>query len=253
MGPVARPSSRHVRRFCLVTTAASAPFWVIGATAQAELIVDGLPLSAGMFVAPAIAVWATGAPGGIPVPVRRKGWPSVVSGGLWASLMPAVLVCSYALTRMAEAHVPVEVGATPASVIALCLVFTISSACEEVGWSRFLTPALMTRASILPVGIGIGIMWAALHVVPYLQADRAWSWIAWQCLFTLAFRVLIVATVADGRRGWWVAVVLHASYDVAWALTPIDGSAYDPRFAAALTAVVAAVLVRHAARAGSAS
>ena len=243
MDPRARPTSHHVRRFCLVTTAVSASFWVIGATAQAELVVDGLPLSAGMFVAPAIAVWTTGAPGGIPPPVRGTRWPSVVSWTLWASLMPAVLACSYALTRMAEAHVPVEVGATPASVIALCLVFTISSACEEVGWSRFLTPALLTRASVLPAGIGIGIMWAVLHVVPYLQADRAWSWIAWQSLFTLAFRVLIVAAVADGRRGWSVAVVLHASYDVAWALTPVDGSSYDPRFAAALTAIVAALAV----------
>jgi len=243
--PSERRRQVEIRRFGLITAAVSAFFWLPGAISQVELVADGLPLSAGMFVAPAVAVWATRSRAITP-PLPTLRWPRwhrALSFAGWTAVMPVVLACSFALTWVLDDDVPSRIGAGPAAVLGLCLVFAVSSGCEEIGYSRFLAPALLARSSVLRVGLGIGTMWAALHVVPYLQAGRPWSWIAWQCAFTLAFRVLIVAVLARPPQSWGVAVAVHASYDVAWVLTPVGGSSYDPRYAASLTALAAALLV----------
>ena len=58
----------------------------------------------------------------------------------------------------------------------------------------------------------------------------------------MAFRVLIVAAVVVAER-WTVAVALHASHNVAWALFPVGGSHYEPAYIAPIVAVAAGLIL----------
>lgn len=61
----------------------------------------------------------------------------------------------------------------------------------------------------------------------------------WQLAFIVTFRVLITVFHAASGRTPLVAVLLHASYNVAWTLLPIYWSSYDPAILAPLTAAAA--------------
>jgi hypothetical protein len=236
-------------RFCAVTTAVSAMFWVLGSLADTELLVPGLPLSAGMFIAPTIGAWSAGAP-----PRRSDDRPPLTgfqAVWLWVAcvaLMPAVLVTSFLTMRIFGLTVPSQMSVSFDALAILTLVFLLTSACEEAGWTRFLTATLTARWSLLTTGLAVGAMWAALHVIPYVQAGRSWSWVAWQCAFTVAFRLIIVSAVAVLDGSWLAAVALHAAYDVTWALFPVDGSHYDPRFVAPVALGVAICVLPRAQR-----
>ena len=82
-------------------------------------------------------------------------------------------------------------------------------------------------------------MWAAWHVIPYWQAGHDSSWIAWQCLFTISFRVILVWLFNNTDKNLAAPVVCHASYNVAWSLLPNDGTQYDPMVTGIVTTVVA--------------
>jgi membrane protease YdiL (CAAX protease family) len=227
--------------FWVVTVGVSAGFWVAGGVFPQEVLVAGLPVSAGMFLAPGLGAWAAGVSWRAPEDVRG----ALPPGGLlrrlavWALVMPVVAAGAFVSLRMVGREVPPHLDTSLGAVVVLVLVFVATSTCEEFGWTRFLTYEALRRHGHAPVGIVIGTAWAALHVIPYLQAGRSWSWVLCQGAFTVAFRVLIVAAVVLTSWRWSVAVVLHASYDVAWALFPVGGSFYDPRAMAVLTALVA--------------
>lgn len=230
--------------FLLSTAAISATFWVAGALVAGEWLVAGLPLSAAMFLAPALAVLITRSAlptVRLPENVRARPGRSWATYAAWSLLLPSLLAGCWGLAAWSGDHLP-GLAITPGRVVLLCFVFTVSSACEELGWTRFLTRSLLSRMTVTRAGLGIGAIWAGLHIVPYLQAERPWAWVAWQCAFTIAFRVVIVAAVVLTQR-WGIAVALHASYDVAWALYPAGGSHYDPGLVAPATAVVAVILV----------
>jgi membrane protease YdiL (CAAX protease family) len=242
-------------RFLIATASLSSLFWLAGALIEGEWLVAGLPFSAGMFVAPALAVLITRAP---TQPARSVGGPvsqravPLTRYVTWTALMPTLLAGSYALAELSGGDLP-GTSTSARHLALLCAAFTASSVCEELGWTRFLTTSLLRKMSAIRAGVGIGAVWAALHVIPYLQAGRAWDWVAWQCVFTIAFRVLIVTAVASTGLRWGIAVTMHASYDVAWALYPIGGSHYDPALVALLTGAVAAVLRHRGLRAGQAT
>lgn len=245
---------RAILRFCVATTMVSILFWVLGSLVPVEVLVPGLPVSAGMFIAPAIGAWCATGSWSRSVDRQRPTRPeALLQWLLWLPLMPAVLVTSFVAMRFFGMPFPAQPNISVDSVVVLSLVFLITSACEEAGWTRFLTAVLTSRWSLLATGVVVGGMWAALHVIPYLQAGRSGSWVAWQCAFTLAFRLIIVAAVELSGGSWSVAVALHAAYDVAWASFPVGGSHYDPAFVTPIAVGVALWLLHHAGRAALAT
>lgn len=114
---------------------------------------------------------------------RRIGWrwylPIVF-------LNPAILLGSYRLMSwpgrplgrpLPEPHV--SLAAAPL----LLLVFLPPAVGEEAGWMGYAADPLRDRLGT------VGALW---HVVPLVQAHHDIAWIAWNCLETLAARILIV-------------------------------------------------------------
>jgi hypothetical protein len=65
------------------------------------------------------------------------------------------------------------------------------------------------------------------------------SWTAWQCLFTVAQRALIVWVLLNAGRCVPLAVACHAGGNVGHLLAPGGASDYDPVYPALLTSLAA--------------
>ena len=101
---------------------------------------------------------------------------------------------------------------------------------------------MQDRWNALQSSILLGLVWSAWHIVPYLQAHRSLAWVAWQCLFTVAARVLLVWIYNNTGKSVFATTLFHTMANVSWLLFPIYGSYYDPRVAGLITTVSAAVV-----------
>ncbi|MFZ5718849.1 MAG: CPBP family intramembrane glutamic endopeptidase [Pseudomonadota bacterium] len=231
-------------RFLLLLLALTLPFWALGALVQAEPL-PGLPASALMAFMPAAAAAI--------LCLRADGWAGVrrlfaraVDAGRigqgpgWAALvlwMPALAAGMWLIQGRPE-------GAGPEAwvVLAMFAAFFLAALGEELGWTGYLLEPLARRRGELAAGLVIGVVWAAWHLIPFLQADRAWDWIAWQCVKTVAVRVVMVRLYFGAGRSVFAVALFHALSNVAAFALPMYGATYDPVVGAAATIALAAGL-----------
>lgn len=236
--------------FVGVVFALAAVFYVAGPLLGnlSRLTRAELPASALMFVCPTAAAvllirradgWL-GVRRWLAAAVR---WPTTVRVGWLATatlLLPLIMVLSYLVlswsgTPLPRPHLPW------ASIPGLAVVYLVGALGEELGWTGYATGPLRRRYGVMGAALVVGVVWAAWHVVPYLQAGHGPAWIGWQTLFTIGFRTVLV-WLYEGTGSVLVVVVCHASYNVAWSVFPDAGSHYDPMVTALLTSGVAIVL-----------
>jgi len=240
--------SGYPMKFFLLVFALSVPFWLIGAASTLK-VMPGLPVSSLMVLCPPMAA---------SILLYRRGRLSSVTGMLKRSfdfrrvrskvwylpavlLMPAIAVLAYALMRLL--HRPLPVAMVPGMAVPLMfLMFFVAALAEELGWSGFALDPLQDRGNALQAGILVGLVWAAWHIVPFLQAERSPAWIAWQMFTLVASRILIVWLYNNTQKSVFVAALSHAMINVSWQLFPNHGSDYDPRITGLITAL-AVVLV----------
>lgn len=236
-----RPARQQLACFSLALLGLSLVFYMAGPLigSLSGFTRANVPASALMAVCPAVAaVLAARRAGELRSLARlaarrpRLGWSWLVA----VSGMPAVIAIAAVLTRQGTGFtfpgwdVPV-----------LALAYAVAAAGEETGWTAFALPRLAPSIGELPAGLAIGAVWGLWHVVPYLQAGHPAWWVAGQCVFSVVFRVLLVRLALWQRGSMWPAVAAHASYNLAWSLSPGAGARYDPWAAAAITALLAVI------------
>lgn len=250
------PLAKHVAgsffaRFLGLVLLLSLPFWLLEWLAKGypDQLQVNLPLSALMFVCPALAALILSHRADL-----RRGARNlllrVFDGGrirprVWCLpallLMPTITVLAYTVMRLLERPLPnFEVFLLP--VVAFCLVFFVSVVGEELGWTGYALEPLQARYGALVAGLLLGLVWALWHIVPYIQAGNSGTWIVWQCVYTVAARVLLVWLYGHAGHSLLAVILAHASINVSVFLFPVYGSHYDPFFAATLACAVAVVL-----------
>jgi len=157
-------------------------------------------------------------------------------------LMPTVMVLSFLTMRAMGTEVPLP-RVTVWMTVALFLASLFAAAGEELGWMGCAFHPMEERWGALKAGLALGVTWAVWHYVPYLEADRSLEWIAWQTLFMVATRVLIVWVFVHTGRSVFGAILFHAVSNVCVYLFPEFGSSYDPMIAGVITAMIAAGVV----------
>jgi uncharacterized protein len=227
----------------------ASPFWTLGWAAGPDArLLDALPLAALQFIAPlaaaVIAAAATAGPSGLRKLFRRTiRWRSQRRLALAAAV--AIMPTGYAISWLAEfgwGHPP------PLALETLPLVagvFIVSGWAEEVGWTGYaLGPGVRTWGPVRAALI-IGLLWAALHVIPDIQAGHDLVWITAQRLGTVAQRVVIVWIVLVLGGTVMTAAIAHAMDNISWALFTDSGASYDPLRTVPATLLLAAlVLIR---------
>jgi uncharacterized protein len=240
--------SRSPLKFFVLVFALSLPFWVIGAVTRLQLF-PGLPVSALMAVCPLIAasmlVYREHKIAGVTELLKRAFDYQRISAKIWYApillLMPGVMVLSYGLMRVTGLPLPTPHFSILAALV-LFLAFFIPAVGEELGWSGYVIDPMQERWNALQASVLLGLVWAAWHIVPLVQAHRSPAWIAGWCLSTVASRVLIVWLYNNTGKSVFAAVLYHAISNVSWFLFPNDGSHYDPRITGLITAFVAAIV-----------
>jgi membrane protease YdiL (CAAX protease family) len=159
-------------------------------------------------------------------------------------LMPGAMVLTYGLMRLMGLPLPSPQFPVLAALV-MFLGFFIAALGEEVGWTRYAIDPMQDRWNALQTSVLLGLVWAAWHIVPLVQAHRSPAWIAWQCLFLVASRVLIVWIYNNTGKSVFAVILYHDMINVSIFLFPDYGSHYDPRitcpiivFAAAIVTVV---------------
>jgi uncharacterized protein len=168
--------------------------------------------------------------------IRAKIWYATI-----ILLMPGVMVLSYGMMRLMGVPLPTP-QFTVLAALAMFLALFVAALGEELGWSGYVIDRMQARWNALQSSILVGLAWAGWHIVPYLQAHRSPEWIAWQCLFTVSERVLLVWLYNNTYKSVFATSLFHTMSNVSWLLFPIYGSYYDPCIAGLIT-TFAAVLV----------
>ncbi len=228
------------------------PFWVFGTLVNGELL-PGLPVSAIMVICPVLAggllVLQAGGTAELVSYLRRAGdfvgmrpWVWIVALGT----MPAIMFLSGVfLVSMGNALPAPQISL--GHTLALFGLFFVSATAEELGWTGYATRPLVRNHGLIVAGLILGLVSVVWHLIPLLQVDRSWDWIAWWALGTVSRRMIIVWLYARGGQRVFSASLFHAMSNLSWMLFPVMGSHYDPMSVAIITLAVAlSVLVLEA-------
>jgi membrane protease YdiL (CAAX protease family) len=240
--------SRSPLKFFLLVFALSIPFQLIGTVTSRQLL-PGIPMSSLMLVCPAMAaailVYKENKIPGVIELLKRSFDYKRIRAKIWYApillLMPGVAVLTYGL--MHSLDLPLTAPRFQFfGALVLFLVLFVAALAEELGWSGYAIDPMQDRWNALQAGILLGLVWAAWHVVPLVQANRAAAWIAWWCLYTVAGRVLLTWLYNNTGKSVFAAALYHAMMNISWQLFPSHGSHWDPRITG-LIVVFAAVIV----------
>ncbi|SDY72455.1 hypothetical protein SAMN05216215_103383 [Saccharopolyspora shandongensis] len=239
--------SRSPWTFFALVFVLAAPFVLLGEFSGVRLPAN-LPLSALQFVVPlvaaAILVGINDGAGEVRRLLRAAVDVSSIRRRIWYApillIMPAVTLASYWLMRLAGQPLP-EPRISWTAVLIYCVIYFIAGVAEEVGWTGYATSPMQQRWGALGGGAIVGTVWAAWHLVPYLQLHEP-AWAFWQCAFTVAARVIIVWLHNNTGHSVFAAVLFHMTMNVTYSASE-DGWSYDPAFAAPVMLVAAALVV----------
>ena len=224
------------------------PLWLIGGDKLP--IPVNLPLSALTTFCPLIAAAL--------LSYRRFGLPAVqgllkksvdykkIHNRLWyiptLLLAPLLYLLSYALMRWAG--MPLPELQTPLWLAPLFfVVYFIADTGEELGWTGYAIDPMQKRWGALNASLLLGLIWAMWHSIAFIQTDNPANWILWQCLKTVAMRVIIVWIYNNTGKSVFAAILYHTTDNVSWSLFPYYGSQYNPMVTGLITSITAAIIV----------
>ncbi len=212
-------------------------------------LMPGLPISALATFCPMLAavvlITRQGKKGELSSFFKRAFDFKRVTSPLWYAallLLPAVAVLSLWILSLSDTNIPsLHILVVP--TLTLCVLFFIAALGEELGWSGYILEPMQQRWGTLPASLGLGLFWAAYHFVGLAQVNRAWTWIAWWTLGTVALRVIMVWLYNNSGKSVFIIALFHMTINLVWQLFPDNGSLYDPRIAGLTLGVLAICIV----------
>lgn len=236
-------------KFIFLVIALSIPLWLIGAFTPLQ-IMPGLPVSSLMVLCPLTAslvlVYSENQTTGITRLLKRSFSFRQIKSRVWLIptlfLMPGIAVLAYGLLRLLQKPVPAPEFHV-ISTLVMFLVFLIAALAEEIGWSGYAIDAMRRRWNALQASLLLGVIWAAWHIIPFIQAERSLTWIIWQCVTLVTARVLLVWLYYNSGRSVIAVALCHTMINVSWQLFPVQGSHYDPMITGLITTFIAVLVV----------
>jgi uncharacterized protein len=233
-------------KFFALVFGLSVPFWLIGAATGFRLM-PGLSVSALAAICPMAAalilVHRENKAGGVKALLARSFDFKRIRAKRWYApillLMAGVNVAVYALMRWLDMPVPApQVSVLP--TLWMFGAFFVGALGEELGWSGYVTDPLQARWNALQTGVLLGVVGVLWHLVPLLIVHRSPSWIAWWCLYAVAWRILVVWLYNNTGKSVFAVALFHATLNLSWMLFPIEGSHFDMRLGGVLMMISAA-------------
>ena len=239
---------KTVPRFLLLVLLFSIPLWLAASFFDATKIIPvKLPFSALQFLSVLLAAIIVTYQNGSSVrdlllrgiDIKRIKNP-VWQVGIFL-LMPLTVLLSFLLLLWSGANIPDKM--TPLlSIPIFLLIYGISGYCEQIGWTAIMTDILLERRTIILSGLIVGITWAAWHIIPFIQTHNTATWIFWQCMYSIIYRVLLTKIYVLTDRSVFSTIATHATYNTAFSLMPYYGSSYTPMYMAFATLFITVII-----------
>jgi uncharacterized protein len=235
--------------FFLLVFALSAPFWLLGAVTDHQLM-PGLSVSALMAFCPLLAalilVRREGGAAGVTQLLRRSFDFKRIRSKRWFApillVMPGVSLVVYGLMHWMDLPVPALQFSWLAALL-MFFAFFIGALGEELGWSGYALDPLQGRWTAMTASLVLGVVGIFWHIVPLVLLHRPPAWIAWWCLYAVAARVLMVWLFNNTGKSVFAVALFHATLNLSYMLFPVSGSHFDMRLGGLVMAFVAALLV----------
>jgi len=242
------PLKRSPLAFFVLVFALALPFWLLGAFVKNVPLPINLPISALQFICPLIAalilVYREEKLGGVERLLKRVFDFKRIKHKIWyiptIFLMPLNMVLSYGVMLLLGRSLP-EPFLSLQLIPIFFVIFFLAAACEEVGWTGYVTDPLQNRWSALTTSLILGSIWAIWHVIPELQANPP-AWVAGQFFSTIGVRLLIVWLYNNTGKSVFAAILFHDMVNVSEFSFPNYGSYYAPAISGAITAVIAVIV-----------
>lgn len=226
--------NNSVKDFLLFVFILSIPIWLVGG-AKLPLPVN-LPVSALTAFVPMIAAAI--------LSFRRHGLRGVkelfrmdwdyrkISNRVWyfaiIFLAPFLYLLSFAVMWLTKWPLPDPIHIPVLWLPVFIVLYLISGAGEELGWTGYATEPMQDRWGILGSGFLLGIIWAIWHSIAFVQTGASVEWVIWQSVKTIAMRMIIVWIYFQAGKSVFAAILYHTADNVSWSLFPNTSSHYDP-------------------------
>ncbi len=134
------------------------------------------------------------------------------------ALPPAVLLTTTILQQQPPGTPGVDLPTLLLPVVVVAPVFALA---EQLGWRVWLQTELQRRFSVLPAGLGVGLVWAAFHL-PLLTTDHgtvhAELPLGPYTALVVSFSLVLAAVFNLARGRVLPAVVAHVGFNAAMQL-----------------------------------
>ncbi len=156
-------------------------------------------------------------------------------------LIPMLMCLTFFMMKWLQIPLPkFEIKLSDAFV--LVILFFIGAIGEELGWTVYATDVLQRKQGFLKTALIIGVVWAVWHIIPYWQAHRTFNWIFWQCIGTVALRIIMVWLYDKTGQSVFATIICHTTINLSEFYFPNYGSQYDP-FYFGITLILTAVII----------
>ena len=235
--------------FLALVFALSVPLWAFGGRPLPLPI--NLPASALTTFVPATAaailVYRRAGSSGVKSLISRAWDFKRITRNVWyvpaLLLAPSIYVLSFAVMRVLGLPLPQPVSISLLAAPVFFVMFLISGAGEELGWTAYATEPVQRRWGMVQAGLILGVLWAIWHAIPFVQTRESAGWIVWQSMKTVAMRMVIVWLYSRSGRSVFAANLYHTTDNVSWALFPNYGTHYNPAVTAILTWLAVGIFV----------
>lgn len=143
---------------------------------------------------------------------------------------------------VAVGHALPAIQINPVQMSVPFALFLFAAMAEELGWSGYAARALHDAHGLIAAGAIIGTATVLWHIIPLLQAGRAWDWIVWWAIGTMARRIIILWLFIHSGQSVLAAFVFHAMSNLSWMMFPVMGLHFHPP-SVAVTLVLIATLI----------
>lgn len=239
-----------IPKYFILVILLSIPFWLLGALFDlTKYIPIQLPISALMFFCPMLAAFIltskNGEKGDLKLLLNRIFDFNKIRNKWWLLLaillIPALMYLTYLIMILFHVDMP-KPEIKLSTTLIFAFLFFIGSIGEETGWTGFVTGPLQQRFGALNASILLGTVWAVWHIIPYIQTHRNATWIVWQCLGTVALRIIMVWIYNNSNKSLFAVIVCHTSINMSENLFPYNGSHYNPFYFGIILIITAAIV-----------
>lgn len=241
--------NKSLKYFFVLIFILSVPIWLIGGK-KLPLPVN-LPVSALTAFIPMIAAcilsYKQDGFDGIQA-LLKKAWDAdKIKDKTWylpiLIVPPLIYTSSFAILRFARLPLPDSINIAVFMLPVFFAMYWITGAGEELGWSGFAIEPMQNRWGPLKASFILGVIWAVWHSIAFLQTQYPGRWVVWQCIKTVAMRMMIVWIYNQTGKSVFAANLYHTLDNVSWSLFPNYGSHYDPGVTGLINLVLAVIII----------